>query len=210
MRPLKLVLFSAVAALALVALGNASASATTLCSTNTSACTGTIYKSGTTISASLKAATIFTSFFTNITCQKSALGGKTTSNGGAGLPVTASITSLTVEECKTTGLNECTLTAANLPWSASFSANGGGNGSLLLSSSGVGNPAVHLNCGGGAVMDCTVKATTLTLNVTGGNPMATAAGKELPMEEEGKLCSKEYKWDVEYEITAPKPLFVVF
>ena len=211
MRPLKLALISAAAALSIAALGSASASATTLCSTNTSPCTGKIYEAGEALSGQLKAATVFTNNFSNVTCQKSTFSGETTSKGGTGKPVTASIKSVTfsMTECKTAGGNECTVTATNTPWAASFSANGGGNGSLLLSSSGIGNPAIHLNCAKGLVFECTLKATSITLSVTGGSP-AIAAGKNLPMEEEGPNCAGENKWDVEYEITAPKPLFVVF
>lgn len=207
MRPLKLVLFSTAAALLFTAFGGASASATTLCSTNTSPCTGTIYKENTAISGKQKTATIFTNSFSNVTCQKTTFSGETTSLGGTGKPVTASIKALTFEECKTAGGNACTLTPTNTPWAGSFSANGGGNGSLLLSSSGIGNPGIHLFCEG--VFNCTVKAASITLSVTGGNPVAVAAGKNLPMEEEGLGCAKENKWDVEYEVTAPKPLFVV-
>jgi hypothetical protein len=208
MRPLKVVLISAAAALAAGAFVTASASATALCPTNTSPC-ATFYKSGKTIIAKLKTPTTFTNAFSNVTCDQSALDGKITSEAVAGKPVSASITSLTFAECETFGNNPCTVTASNLPWAGSFNANGGGNGSLLLSSSGIGSPSIYLNCDNGEVMDCNLKATTITLSVAGGNP-AIASGTGLPLSSEGPVCWKENKWDIQYEFGEPKPLFVVF
>src|SRR5881227_2620158 len=93
------------AAMALMGLiGSGTASATELCSTNTSPCTGTKYSSGTTVTAQLKSGTsaVLTNSISNETCKKSTLDMTTTSSGGSGVSVGATmpkVSGMTFSEC---------------------------------------------------------------------------------------------------------------
>src|SRR4249920_2730275 len=72
------------------------ASAATLCSVNVSPCKGTEYKSGTELKAT--AGTVsFASSIGTVSCETSTLKGETTSNGGSGEVVKATLSSLTFE-----------------------------------------------------------------------------------------------------------------
>jgi len=209
MKQVKMLGLAAVAALGLMAMtGAGTASATELCSTNTSPCTGVMYPPGTAVSVQLKPGTVatWTNPIANVTCQKSTIGGKTTSTGAKGVAVTGAIESLAFSECKTASGVACTMRTANLPYAASFTATGGGNGTLTVTGGGTGDPGVAVECG--FVINCTVTTADASLEVTGGNP-AIAKANALPFTPAGVTCPKEEHLDAEYEVTAPKPLFIV-
>lgn len=210
MKHLKMLGVAAVAAMGLMAfIGAGTASATELCSTNTSPCTGTKYLSGTSVSAQLKSGTsaVLTSSITTVTCKKSTVTGKTTSSGGKGVAVSGEITGLTFTECTTTNGTACTVNSVNKNYSASIVATGGGNGTLTVKKgTGAGNPGASVQCG--FLINCTFTAAEPALSVTGGNP-AIAKANAIPLERSGGICPSEAKWDAEYEVTAPKPLFIV-
>lgn len=213
MRRLSILAVSVVAVAAVSFAGGGSASAATLCSTNTNPCTGTIYGAKTPISAQLKgkATAVFSTVVTDVTCKQSTLGGETTNAGGAGKPVAASIASATFTGCETTGGNSCTVTAqaARFPWGAAFLNEGtGGNGSVTLSSGGKGNPAIEISCLMGIILSCTFQKVSIKYSITGGTP-AVAKVKELLEEEGGANCAGSALFTGEYEFTAPKALFVV-
>jgi len=212
MKNLKMLGLAAVAAMALMAMvGAGTASATELCSTNTSPCTGTKYLSGTTISAQLKAGTgaVLTNSISNVTCKKSTVDITTTSSGGSGVAVTGTApktTGLTFSECTNSFGETCTAEVVDLPYSGSVTATGKGNGSMTVQADGSGNPGAKVVCG--SLINCTFKTASATLTVTGGNP-AIAAANAIELTREGGFCPTTSKWDAEYEVTAPKPLFVV-
>jgi hypothetical protein len=208
MKQLRMLGVAAVAALGLMAFGAGSASATELCSTNTSPCTGTKYGAGTTIFAQLKAGTqaTLTTNVTNVHCKKSTVHGHTSNAGGKGVAVTGTITSLTFTECATTGGQQCTVSAVKLPYKASIVATGGGNGTLSVQSDGSGNPGATVVCG--FLINCTFSTANATLGVTGGNP-AIAKANGIALAREGGFCPSQSTWDAEYEVTTPKPLFIV-
>ncbi|MDQ2629400.1 MAG: hypothetical protein M3Y75_00295 [Actinomycetota bacterium] len=200
MKILGLCLLAAMAAMAFV--GTGTASATKLCSVNTSPCpAGNTYGKGTAIKAQLVPGTTSTmsSGFVNISCTESTISGKTTSEGGAGA-VKGTISSVTWKGC-TSGLGACTASALNTPWSAEVTGSGG-NGSMSISGAGG-----KFTCGG---TTCEYSASKASVSVSGGNP-ATIKASSISFSKTGGgfLCSSTASWSGTYEATAPKPLFIV-
>lgn len=200
MKILGLCLLAAMAAMAFMGAGTASA--TKLCSVNTSPCpAGNTYGKGTAIKAQLVAGTNSTmaSGFVNISCSESTISGKTTNEGGAGA-VTGTISSVTWKGC-TSGLGACTASALNTPWSAEVTGSGG-NGTMSISGAGG-----KFTCGG---TTCEYSASKASVSVSGGNP-ATIKASSISFSKIGGgfLCSSTASWSGTYEATAPKPLFIV-
>jgi len=195
-----LCLLALMAAMAFVGAGTASA--TKLCSVNTSPCpAGNTYGKGTAIKAQLVpgGTSTMSSGFVNITCTESTITGKTTSEGGAGA-VTGSISSVTWKNC-TSGLGACTASALNTPWPAEVSGSGG-SGTMTISGAGG-----KFTCGG---TTCEYSTSKSSVSVSGGNP-ATIKASSISFSKIGGgfLCSSTASWSGTYEATAPKPLFIV-
>lgn len=203
MKNIKLFGLCVCCALAAVAvMGVGSASATKLCSVNSSPCpAGNTYTKGTAIKAQLVPGTKSTmsSGFVNISCSESTISGKTTSDGGAGA-VTGSISSVTWKNC-TSGLGACTASALNTPWSAEVTGSGG-NGTMSI-----GGAGGKFTCGG---TTCEYAASKASVSVSGGSP-ATIKASSISFTKIGGgfLCSSTASWSGTYEATAPKPLFIV-
>lgn len=200
MKTFGLLVIGAMAAMAFIGAGTASA--TKLCSVNTSPCpAGNTYGSGTAIKAQLVPGTTSTmsSGFVNITCTESTISGKTTSSGGAGA-VTGSISSVTWKGC-TSALGSCTTSALNTPWPAEVTGSGG-NGTMSISGAGG-----KFTCGG---TTCEYSTSKASVSVSGGNP-ATIKASNISFSKIGGgfLCSSTASWSGTYEATAPKPLFIV-
>jgi hypothetical protein len=209
MKHLKTFSLAAVAvAVAMAFLGASSASATALCSANQEECTSPL-GTGTAVKAALKIGTkaVLKTELATVECSKSSTSGKTTS--GAGASVTGVIEALSFSECKTTSGTNCTVgSALSLPYNASITATGGGNGKLTVTKGGGGgNPGATVTCLG--VIECTFRTPSATLTVLGGNPaVAKAEGIELT-ERAGLICpAKEAKWTAEYAVSEPNPLFI--
>lgn len=202
MKYLKMLGPVAVLAMATMAFGAGTASATKLCSVNTSPCpAGNTYGKGTAIKTQLVTGTTSTmsSGFVNVTCTESTMSGKTTSEGGSGA-VTGEISSATWKGC-TSSLGSCTASALKTPWAAEVTGSGG-NGTLAVQ-----HPGAKFTCGG---TTCEYEASKASLSVTGGNPAkAKASSISLSKIGGGFLCSSTASWSGEYEVTAPKPLFIV-
>lgn len=210
MKYAKMLGLAVMAAMALSAIAGAStASATELCSVNAAGCSGgTMYPAETVVSAQLKTGAVaeLTSPITNVTCKKSTTSGKTTTTGSATETVLGQITALTFTECTDTAGEKCTAEAVNLPYKGEIHATGSGNGTLTVSSSGKGNPGATVVCG--LVINCTFSTALASLSVTGGNP-ALAVANKIGLNLAGGICPTEAHWDSQYEVTAPKPLFVL-
>jgi hypothetical protein len=200
MKILGLCLLGALAAMALV--GTGTASATKLCSVNTSPCpAGNTYGKGTSIKAQLPAGTnsVMSSGFVTITCSSSTMSGKTTSEGGAGA-VTGEISSVTWKNC-TSGLGSCTASALNTPWKVEVSGSGG-SGTMTVN-----KPGGKFTCGG---VTCEYEASKASVSATGGNPATIkASGVSFSKIGGSFLCSSSASWTSTYEVTSPKPLFIV-
>jgi len=206
MKHIKMMGLAIVAALALTAIaGAATASASAvLCSTNTDPCTGTKYGSGTKISAQLKSGThaTLTTSTTNVTCTKSTVAGSTNTAEGHG-----EISTFSFSGCTTSSGTACTVKAVNLNYTATANPSGGGNGTLTVSPGPKGgNPGASVECG--ALINCTFTVSSITLGVTGGNPATIVANNE-PLERTGGFCPSTANWHATYEVTSPKPLFLV-
>jgi RHS repeat-associated protein len=183
----------------LLALTGGSASAASLCSVNVSPCTGTEFKSGTKLKATATSPAFLSSIGT-VSCEKALLEGETTSNGGTGEAVGATISALTFEGNCNLGATSCTLTVNSLP---SGALNGeGGNGTLSLSGG-------ELNIKCGFFINCTYLLNEVELQFTGGKP-ALAKADKLPLTEvKGFLCPKTTEWDIKYEFQTPESLYIV-
>jgi hypothetical protein len=214
MKYLKMLGLAAIAALALTAIagsGAASAATTTLCKVNVNPCPATEdYPAGQVIKGALKPGTTATltpnpAFFGHVTCTASSIEGKTNSTSGA--PLTGSITSLTFTGCTHNGEKCTSVTAVNLPYDVDVTTENttksNGNGTMTVTD-GLGAGA-QVTCPG---VNCTFTATTIDLKVTGGNP-AFVTATEVPLKATGGFCPTEAKWDATYEVTSPKPLFVI-
>jgi hypothetical protein len=200
MKTLGLCLVAAIAAMAVIGAGTASA--TKLCSVNSAPCpAGNTYGKGTAINTQLVAGTktTFVSGFVTINCTESTMNGKTTSEGGAGA-VTGEISSVAWKNC-TSNLGSCTATALKTPWPAEVTGSGG-NGTLTVT-----HPGGKFTCGG---TTCEYEASSASVSVTGGNPAkAKASGISFKKIGGSFLCSSTATWTAELEVTAPKPLFIV-
>lgn len=200
MKMLGLLVIGAMAAMAFIGAGTASA--TKLCSVNTSPCpAGNTYGKGTSIKTQLVSGTksVMSSGFVTITCTESTMSGKTTNEGGAGA-VTGEISSVTWKNC-TSGLGSCTTSALKTPWSAEITGSGG-NGTMSVKGA-----AGKFTCGG---TTCEYEASKVSLSVSGGNPAkAKASNVSFTKIGGGFLCSSTASWTSEYEVTSPKPLFIV-
>jgi len=200
MKILGLCTLAVMAAMAFVGAGTASA--TKLCSVNTSPCpAGNTYGKGTSIKAQLPAGTnsVMASGFVTITCSSSSMSGKTTSEGGAGA-VTGEISSVTWKNC-TSGLGSCTASALNTPWKVEVSGSGG-SGTMTVN-----KPGGKFTCGG---VTCEYEASKASVSANGGNPATIkASGVSFSKIGGSFLCSSSASWTSTYEVTSPNPLFVV-
>lgn len=202
MKILGLCLLTAIAAMAF--LGAGTASATKLCSVNSAPCpAGNTYGKGTAIKAQLVPGTKSTmaSGFVTVTCTESSMSGKTTSEGGgAGVAVGGEISSVTWKNC-TSGLGSCTASSLFTPWSAEVTGSGG-SGTMSVS-----NAGGKFTCGG---VTCEYKASKASVSVTGGSPAKVkASGVSFSKVGGSVFCSSSASWTSEYEATSPNPLFVV-
>lgn len=189
----------------------ASVSASELCSTNTSPCSGTKYKNGTALTAQLNAggSTTFTNSLSNITCKGSALAGKVTVEGGVGIPVEGEVSSLTFTNCETSSGISCRLTSKNLGYTVRMAALLGGL-IVLLPGSGLGEVSTMVNCGT-LIKNCEFYGSWGGA-FFGGNPATFTTGVlgEVERKTSGEICPEgKVIWEAKYEMTSPKPLFVV-
>jgi hypothetical protein len=194
----------AVAAMTAV-LAAGSASATVLCKTAFSPCTGGTYPSSTTIAGTERIAgfAIVTNLGT-IKCFNSELSGKTTSAGGAGVSVQGTVQAFRFVTCEL-GPQSCTLSAVHLPYSAEISWTAGSNGNLKLKSSGAGNPGITAKCG--ILINCEFTTASAELGLTGGSP-ATAENAFLPLSQSGGICPSTSFGRFAYNLFSPSPLFI--
>lgn len=178
---------------------------TVLCKENTKPCpTASTYPSGTTIEATLKSATKFRLEGTvNENCTGSTLSGKTTSGSGSGVSI--EVTKITMSGCEPCASGE----VQNLPIPGNVEAGGSGNGTGSLRSSGNKLKFKLTSCSFGG--SCTYSTSELGLSIEGGNPATLSTNKSPLTREEGSefFCGSSAKLNASYEITTPKPLYVI-
>lgn len=201
MKMLGLCLVGVMALMALVGAGTASA--TKLCSENKTPCpAGSTIASGTALKGQLRPGTeaVFVTSLLTVKCTESTIEGKTTSaGGGAGVNVKGEISSVTWKNCKS-GSTSCTTTPLGLPWLSELSG-ASGNGTMTATKA-----AGKFTC----TVTCEYEAASAATSVTGGNPAIVKANSVSFKKKGGSfLCPSTATWSSEYEITTPKPLFVV-
>jgi hypothetical protein len=201
MKYLKMLGLAVVAIAALSAFAAGSASATELCSKNESPCgAGNKYGVGTEIKSSLKAGKIATLTGTfAVECEESAIEGKVENEGGAAATVSGKISKMTFTKC-----GNCTVTVNKNPTLEAHST-GGGNGSITAIGFEVSITCLGVTCKYGGNIEANVTA-------AGGNPAVITATKAAIPVTGGAgefFCGKKGEWDAEYEVTTPKPMFVV-
>jgi hypothetical protein len=216
MKYLKILGLAAVAAMALMAVAGAgTASATELCTVNTSPCpAASKYNSGTVIEASSTNATL-TSSLGNVVCTGSSIKGTTTSSGGSKLSVEGTMESLSFSGCTlttpfSTTKHNCTVTGINLHYKGVAAKTTQPNGTLTVTSGGSGDPGAKVDCGAN-VLRCQFTSPSIVLDVTGGSP-ATVLAKEESLNRtvyEGGLCPSTSTWDATYTVTKPHALYLV-
>jgi len=205
MKYVKMLGLAAVAAAALMAfVGAGTASATALCSTETSPCTGTKYGVGTEIKSNLKAGkeAVLTAGFATVKCTESTVNGKVTNAGGAAATVVGSIETLTFGSCN------CTVTVLN-KGELEVHYTSAGDGTLTGK-----NSSVTINCSGISCIFGTAAAGTTIGTVTGAEKATLVANAKLPYiagDASNFTCtlgSGTGTWNAEYEATAPKNLYI--
>jgi hypothetical protein len=196
------------AALAMAAtLTAATASATELCSTATTPCSGTKYGSGTTLHAEHTTTAVFVSQITTVTCTSSTLHIETNSSGGATVTaVTSHFIGFIFEGCTRTGGEKCTATTTNLGNATITGGSASTTGTFNFNITS--KTGVNLTCG--FFINCTFSTSSATLagrNQTTGKP--TVKAELVAMAREGGLCPESSIWTGSYEIDKPTPLFIV-
>jgi hypothetical protein len=204
MKHLKMLGLAVMAAAALTALlGAGTASATELCSTNTSPCTGTMYGPTTALKAELTGTAILetTGGVALDECTGGAVEGTISNTGGASETVKAAIPSsgLTWIGCnRTTGTTEggeleihTDTTEAN------------GNGTLTAKGFTVQIATI--------LGTCTYGFSTATASdlgtLKGGNEPTIEISTIVPRKT-GSACPAEARWTAKYKVVKPTPLFV--
>lgn len=158
---------------------------------------GKRFGAGTPVSATLKSGTasVLNAGFANIECEGSAMNGELLDPGSSTEPVVGAWSSWTFSGCN------CSVSA---PKAGDFSVDwsSGSDGALVLSGF-----EIKANCGG---KEC-VFGGSINEGITllGGSPaMIKAVGAPVAKQSGVAECESSSKWTAEYEVTAPKPLYV--
>lgn len=204
MKRIKMLGLAVVAAAALTALlGAGTASATELCSTNTSPCTGTMYGPGTALEANLTGTAILETTGGTVLdeCTGGGVAGTITNTGGASETVNASIPTagLTWTGCS----RSTTTTEGGELEIHTDSAAADGNGTLTAKGFTVQIATILGTCTYG--FGTTTASDLGTLK--GGNPASIEISTIVPRKT-GAACPAEARWTAKYEVVKPKPLFV--
>jgi hypothetical protein len=154
------------------------------------------YGSGTPLSAKLKAGVTSTleAGFANIKCEESSMTGEVQDPGSSIEPVVGVWSSWTFGGCN------CSVT---VPSAGNFGTDwtSENNGAVTLS-----GLETKVDCGG---KECTFGGAVKGITLTGGNPaVIKITAVPIPKKTGIAECSSSSKWTAEYEVTAPKPLYV--
>jgi hypothetical protein len=202
LKMLGLALFAAAALTAL--LGAGTASATELCSTNTSPCTGTMYPAGTVIEASLTGMAKLANTEGTVLdeCTGGGVVATTTNTGGATETVKAPVATsgLTWTGCTRT----TTTTAGGELEIHTDSEKSDGNGTLTAKGFTVSISTILGTCAYGFGGTATDLGT-----LKGGSPATIAINVLVAKQSGSALCPAQAVWTANYQVVKPKPLFVI-
>jgi hypothetical protein len=202
MRCLKL--FAVIGAMATVLLVAASgqASATVLCKTTSTPCSAADrLVIGSTVTSALAPETksVLHTAYKNVECSNSSLTTTLTNAGSGTGTVRGSIDTLTLQTCN------CTVTVLKKGTFELHHISSTDNGTITATGT-----EVTTNCSTifGTVHCIYATEATDLGTFKGGSPAKLSISSELvPLSTSG-LCSEESRWEAEYEVTSPKPLYV--
>jgi hypothetical protein len=171
---------------------------TVLCTEAKSPCTaGKADGAGTEIKASLSETSKLTTTFKNIECTKSSITANVTSTSGK---IRASVEGLTFEgcNCEVKVLQKGTLQLEQITSTVN----------ATIKSSGT-EITTECNTVFGFVHCIYVTESTDLGTLTGGSPaISDTESVNLPRLSTNALCAEKANWDVKYEVTSPKPLYI--
>lgn len=171
-----------------------SASATVLCSTATSPCSGSVYGSGTTVEASLKGTSVLHPPFGNVECSSSSIKGEVTNPGSEEANVSGTVKTFILSTCN------ATVTVLKLG-TFKVEAPKEGNGTLKLEGFETTVETFGFHC---------IFSGSASFSLKGGE-MASLQGTSLIKRTGGRsgvFCGTEASWTAEYTVTSPAPLYV--
>lgn len=185
------------AALAFVSVG--SATATSLCSTNTLPCANVV-GTGATANGELSGGTesVFTTGFAIVKCKTSTTKEKTTSSGGGeGVPVTGEITAISWSNCSCNLGGTVTTGSENLPWATELNYTSEMNGTTTILGS-----QWWFTCAG---TKCVYRAISTQVSRLAGNPMVDHYNTSYALIRSlsGFLCSSTGTWKATYQLYWP-------
>jgi hypothetical protein len=201
MKYVKILGLAAIAAMALMAFGAGTASATKLClnSLSTTACSSHLGIGGTVEGTLTGSAVLETTGGSTLdTCTGSTVSGKTTTTAATGAAVTGNVETLTWTGCTfpTTTITKGTLEIKHI--------SGTDNGTLT----GKGQE-VTINTGFFGACTYGTGAGTDLGTVVGGNPAKITINALVPLtKNESGLCPAEARWTASYTVTKPNPVYV--
>lgn len=186
----------AIALLALGVGGGTTASATVLCKTATSPCTGGTYGKGQAIEASLKAGakSVLHPPFGDVECSESSIKGEVTNPGGEGSIVSGTTSSLSFKSCNAT---VSVLKAGTF----SIETPKEGNGTLKLEGLETTVEFIGTHCIFSGTASFTLKGGEMA-SIAGPSSLKRTGGRN------GAFCGSSAEWTAEYTVTAPEPLWV--
>lgn len=209
MRYLKAFAVAMVATMALISLagaGSASAAAT-LCSKNEALCAvGNTYGIGTKLELNLVAGSkaVFEAAMFKVECKKSEIKFTYEDKSTGGNP-TGKLSTLTFAECGAGCGVKVTAGSVEITTEGTVS---NGNGFLNTTSS----TEFTIECNGSSCILLT-RATGQGLGpIAGGAPAKLTVASGIPWkagDDNEVVCGQAVKWEGEYEVTSPKPLFVI-
>jgi len=200
----RLLILSIAALASLALLGAGSASATVLCKTATSPCTGGTYGAGTVLKTVLKEGEAAKFVPSLSICNESAIELEVTNAGGFGVKVSGNVLGLTFAKC-----GSCPVSVLKKGTTFSIANNGGGNGNIEIN--GVELTAPSLSCGAQHCVYAGSFATGITL--VGGAMAMVDVEASIPRTSGGFSCGTKIVWGATFEgpgytVTSPEPLYV--
>lgn len=206
MKHLKMLGLAVVAAAALMAvIGAGTASATELCSTATTPCSGTKYGVGTTIRATSTNATLKT-FVGTVACTHSEIVGEVTGAGGSGTTAVTGKTQVLEFSGCTLGETTCTITQEAV--GNSSVTGGSASATATFNYNVTSKTGSKVVCG--SLINCVYSTSSAVLkgqNTTSGTP--TIKAENISLAREGGICPSESIWNATYTVVEPDPLYVV-
>lgn len=210
MKYLKVLGLAAFAAMALMAfVGAGTASADTLCKVNTNPCPeGSRYTLPQPISAATAAGVpaVLSAGSFEVRCDSSSSGEATGTNGAG--DIIGQITSLTFTNCSGSCKQVKENKGNNLPYNAVATATTGGNGEMTVASGGSGSPGATLEGCTIFNVTCTYGKSEVTLTMEGGNPAHLKANVTLERTGGSGLCPATGGWTADYVVSTPNPVWI--